>query len=98
VILLEVDTVGIPGVKFEYDGPWPVYIDRVALGIELKQSLRIKSRQVNILHNRRRIQGVQPSKKALLKTGVNLGPSALPQVLQFFVSKRLDRGVMKANS
>jgi len=72
VILLEVDTLGIPGVKFECDGPRSVYMDRVARRVEPKQSVKVEAWQVHIFRNRSSRESIQPAKNARLETSVNL--------------------------
>jgi len=94
VILLEVDTLGIPGVKFECDGPRSVYMDRVARRVEPKQSVKVEAWQVHIFRNRSSRESIQPAKNARLETSVNPGPLALPQVLELFVPKQSYHGSM----
>jgi hypothetical protein len=75
VVLLDIDSYGIPVYPFKCDAPGPVYVNAVPDGVSVKR-MEIKSRQVRIPQVGRLIKRIQHVSRALLQTGRDFGAFA----------------------
>jgi hypothetical protein len=91
VILLEIDVGRIAVTEFEGDAPWAIDMDRVALGIEATERVKIETCQVQPFNISDRIQAIEPDNDAFMHPDIDLrGFPGRPKVAQRLAFECLD--------
>jgi hypothetical protein len=71
VVLLEIDTVGIPAVEFKCDTPWPIDMNCIADRSEAYQRMKAEAGQIHIFRLLGNVQAIKAHQDSFMKFGVD---------------------------
>jgi hypothetical protein len=77
MVLFEIDATGLAVFEFEGDAPWSIDVDRIALGIEPLQGMKVEARDVHFLRSDGNVETVESRKNALMHLRIDLRTTAL---------------------
>jgi hypothetical protein len=72
MVLFEVDAARFAIVEFERYAPWSIDMDRIALGVESLQGVKVKTRNVHFLGPDGDVETIESGEDALVHFRVDL--------------------------
>src|ERR1700712_3187860 len=94
MILLEIDAAGFAVLEFESDAPGSVDVNRIALGIEPVQRMKVEAGNVHFLGPYSNVEPIEPCEDTLMHLRVDLRTFALgPKVREGLAFKGPDHAL-----
>jgi hypothetical protein len=72
MVLLEIDAACIAVFEFERDAPRSIDVDRIALGIESLQGMKVEARNVHFLGSDSDVETIKPCENASMHLRIDL--------------------------